>query len=144
VSYETLDSIADAYIPILSGLFLVGLVGKLYKNITSYRFMLVKFSYLIVLLIISYGIMFFDNATKLFPLLGLDYSTHTAVALSLVYALCLLLANRWKKIIVSSMLMYAGLMLYQGYHTMVDMVVTAAVISMFAFGVYKLMIRLKI
>jgi hypothetical protein len=142
MSYETLDSIADAYIPILLGLFLAGLVGKLYKNINSYRLVFVKFLYSIVLLIISYSIMFFDNATRLFPMLGLDYSTHTAVALSLVYALCLLLANRWM-VFASSMLMYAGLMLYQGYHTIADVVVTAAVISLFAFGVYTLMIRYK-
>ena len=142
MSYETLDSIADAYIPILLGLFMAGLIGNLYKNINSYRLVFVKFLYLIVLLIISYAIMFFDNATKLFPMLGLDYSTHTAVALSLVYALCLLLANR-RIVFAFSMFMYSGLMLYQGYHTILDIIITASLISVFAFGFYKPMIRGK-
>lgn len=96
--------------------------------------MIVNFLFFAVLLAISYGIMFIDSAVGIFPAIKLDYSTHTAVAFSLVYALCLLLANQWK-IIISSILGYTGL-LYRRYHTIADVVVTAAVISVFALGFF--------
>ncbi len=136
MSYEQLDAIADSYIPVLLILFLLGLGRNAYRLWPDYRASVFSLLYLLGLLIISYGLMFFDNAVRLWPALGLDYSTHTAVALSLVFALCTLFQKQWKWL-AASMLAYAGLMLYQEYHSVLDILSTGLVISLLALALYK-------
>jgi len=131
MSCETLDAIADVYTPLLLILLLNGLGVKLYRCWPNYREPVLHFGFLILLLIVSYGGMFIDQALSLWPDFGLDYSTHTAVALSLVFALCVL-APRRTKWIAGSMCAYAALMVYQQYHSVLDIVSTASVISLFA------------
>ncbi len=128
MSYETLDAIADSYIPILLALFVARLLSTLYKLWPNYQSVVGHLCFLFSLLIVSYGLMFFDNTVQLWSSVGLDYSTHTAVALSLVFSLCLLFSNQWK-IFVVSIFAYAGLMLYQQYHSVLDMVSTAIVVG---------------
>jgi len=125
LSYETLDTIADAYIPLLALVCLALLVGALFKS--QWRLTGLRFLVICALLSIAYGLMWFDSQFKLWPLFGLDYSTHTAVALVLVVFLAAnmtRLAAFW----VGSLVLYALLMLYQGYHTVSDIVVTAFVV----------------
>lgn len=140
MSYEQLDKIADSYIPVLLVLFLLGLGRNVYLLWPSYRAAFFSFLYLIGLLVISYGLMFFDSAVRLWPTFGLDYSTHTAVALSLVFALCTVFARQWKWI-AGSMGAYAGLMLYQQYHSVMDILTTSLVIGAFAALLYKIVGR---
>lgn len=136
MSYETLDTIADVYIPLLLGIFIVAVLAELYKSWPRYQSAVAHVYWLTGLLVVSYGIMFFDNATHLWPSFGLDYSTHTAVSLSLVLALCVLFSPHWVIIIVS-MLAYCALMMYQEYHSFMDIFSTSLVILIFAFGIYK-------
>lgn len=142
MSYETLDAIADAYTPLLLILFLIGLGVNLYQCWPDYRASVLHFGFLLMLLIASYGLMFIDKALGLWPAFGSDYSTHTAVALSLVFALCVL-APRPAKWIASSMFAYAGLMVYQQYHSVLDIVSTAAVISLLALLFFRVMFSKK-
>lgn len=137
ISYATLDAIADSYIPLLLILFLVGVGRKTCQFWPHCQAPIFSFLYLVGLLAISYGLMFFDNAVRLWPALGLDYSTHTAVALSLVFSLCSVFPKhaQW---LALSVLVYAGLMLYQEYHSVMDILTTGLVISALAVFLYKI------
>ena len=142
MSYETLDAIADAYTPLLLILFLIGLGVNLYRCGPNYRESVSQFSFLFLLLIVSYSFMFIDKSFGLWPAFGADYSTHTAVALSLAFSLCIL-APRRARWIVGSMFAYAALMVYQQYHSILDIVSTAAVISLFALLFFRVMFNKK-
>ncbi len=140
MSYETLDAIADSYIPCLLMLFVANLIIAFYKSWSNYKSAVSRIYFLIGSLLFSYGLMFFDNAIHLWPALGLDYSTHTAVALSLVFALCASLPSQWKFFVIS-MLLYAALMLYQRYHSVGDIISTSAVITVFSFMLFKVLFK---
>ncbi len=124
MDYETLDNIADSYIPLLAIFTLLSLVLVPTRTVTAKSFVPVRILVLTVFLGTAYGMMFLDNALALWPMLAWDYSTHTAVSLVLVLFLVLL----WPKqqgVMVLSWLAYCGLMLYQQYHTVADIVSTA-------------------
>ena len=128
LDYQTLDTIADSYTPLLLILCLIFLGKSLYKK--QFTRLKVQGAFVIYSLLVSYGIMFWDNQFNLWPALSLDYSTHTAVALSLVVSLCLMvkpLIRLW----VASLLMYMTLMDYQNYHSLADMLSTALVVIIF-------------
>src|SRR5690606_41036687 len=112
----TLDKIADAYVPLLAIAFLGGLAGIAFRKPNERQVLLRVFLFFVGLLLVSYGLMFLDNAMGIWPAVGLDYSTHTAVALTLVLSLCGLARPFWK-LLASSFVLYALLMLYQKYHT---------------------------
>jgi len=140
MSYETLDTIADSYIPVLLVLFVAGLAFKIYQSRTNFRTAITHIGFLSGLLVMSYGLMFFDNAVHLWPALGLDYSTHTAVALSLVFALCVSFPSQCK-VFVISILLYALLMLYQRYHSILDIISTSVVIGFFSFLLLNVVVK---
>ncbi len=132
LDYHTLDNIADSYTPLLALLC----VGFLAKSAYKKYFSRVKVQGLFVIysLLVSYGIMAWDNQFTVWPALGLDYSTHTAVAFSLVASLCLMfkpLAKWCVASLFSSLLMYGALMKYQNYHSYTDMLSTALVVAVF-------------
>jgi hypothetical protein len=60
--------------------------------------------------------------------MGLDFSTHTAVAVALVVSLCAIKPSTWFGW-VAVLFGYFALMLYQRYHTVADIVTTAAIIT---------------
>jgi len=127
MDYETLDNIADSYIPVLAiTAFLASVLvpsgSQSRVKITFFRLICLS-----ILLGVAYGFMFFDNAYAIWPNLGLDYSTHTAVSLVLVLFLGLLIPKLillWS----SSLVVYCGLMLYQEYHSVADILSTAFVL----------------
>ena len=90
--------------------------------------------------LIAYGLMFLDNKLQLWPALGLDYSTHTAVALVLVVYL---LANSPKApwFWLTSLVGYVLLMLYQRYHTVADIMTTAIVVAILYLPVVFVLFR---
>lgn len=78
-------------------------------------------------LIIAYGLMFIDNSLAIWERLGLDYSTHTAVAVILTAYLAIhmrQIALLW----LISLVGYFGFMMYKGYHTLPDIVTTTVVV----------------
>lgn len=137
MTYEQLDFIADCYIPLLLILFLAQVGRRMYCHWPERGAVVFACGYLVGLLVIVYGVMLLDNLVQLWPRMGLDYSTHTSVALVLVIGLSLVLPLMWRWFALS-LLAYAGLMLYQQYHSVMDMVSTGAVIGMLAALLYKL------
>ncbi len=131
MSYDQIDTIADAYIPALVIVSIVILVKQTLKGGLSKTRR--KFTILISCSAFAYGVMFLDKWFSLWPAVGLDYSTHTAVA----WVFVVFIFNQTtteKKInlrqtaIVLSMGVYAVLMLYQGYHTGLDVFSTSLVV----------------
>lgn len=138
MSYETLDNIADSFIPILGFFVLLSITLGLRLNYKSLHNSGIRFVLLLCLLIVVYLMMFIDEYLGLWHKLGgLDYSTHTA--LSLVLTLFLVhFHKRYKSLLTVSFIGYLLLMLYQGYHTVADMAVTGIVIGVLGFGVLKI------
>ena len=90
--------------------------------------------------LIAYGLIFLDNKLQLWPALGLDYSTHTAVALVLVvYLLANSLKASW--FWLTSLVGYVLLMLYQRYHTVADIMTTAIVVAILYLPVVFVLFR---
>ncbi len=125
LSYETLDTIADSVNPTL---FVVSLL-VIGNTVMTKRWRPAGMQVLSMLtgLIIVYGLMFTDNRLKIWPAFGLDYSTHTAVAIVLV-AFLTVNAKKLTALWVGVLLAYFVLILYQKYHTLADIIVTTLVV----------------
>ena len=124
MEFETLDKIADSYIPVLAVVFLFGLAFRAVRKPGERRDLLRVFLFFAGMLIVSYGIKILDRVWHLWASVGLDYSTHTAVALTFVVSLCALTRRLWM-VTVASFVLYALLMVYQKYHTLADIISTA-------------------
>jgi len=125
-SYQTLDAIADTYTPILFVVALLIIGRELGQR--QWKAALVLTGQLLLAALVAYGLMALDNVFAIWPAVGLDYSTHTAVALLLVLFICF----NFRRLIwlwSLSLLLYGGLMFYQQYHTLADMVCTALVVA---------------
>lgn len=135
LSYEVLDAIADSYIPllVLYSLFLIARKGinNGVKYATAY--LLVLFAGILPV----YLIMYFDILFKVWPMFGLDYSTHTALTIAVVAYLSVY-NTKYIYYFIGSLVGYCLLMLYQQYHTLLDIVTTAVVIYPIVLGIYWL------
>lgn len=123
--YETLDTIADAYIPLLALFSLSAIAISAIQG--RWRMAIIRLLTILIFAAVAYGFMFIDSWLGLWPAFGLDYSTHTAVSLVLVIFLSVTnkkLAVFW----LVSFIAYVLLMLYQRYHTLADIVSTAVVV----------------
>ncbi len=79
-------------------------------------------------LAITYSAYFLDRAMGLWPRFGSDYSTHTAAAMALALPLALFTPyHRW---LILTLLIYAALMVFQGYHSVLDIATTALAFSL--------------
>lgn len=124
-TYEILDAIADSYTPLL---FLGYLAFAIIYWRKGDRLASAKG---LAGIIVAYALMFADNAFQVWKSAGLDYSTHSAVALVLI--LFLVHKRRWTSAItialVSSLVLYYALEVYQQYHTVMDIVTTAVIVG---------------
>lgn len=122
MTYENLDRIADAFVPAQVLAVLLLLVVHLVQR----RFRLA--AQLVALfaagLVLVYGMMFADNRFGFWPAIGLDYSTHAAIALMLTLVLIVAQRRLWW-LWSALLLMYLALSLYQRYHPVADFVTTA-------------------
>ena len=134
LNYEQWDLIADSYIPLL---VLYSLASLVKTNPSDRKNNLISLT-LSVLLV--YGMMFLDNWLHIWPVLGWDYSTHTALSLVLVTFLYQL-NTKFKAIIIGSFILYLLLMFYQQYHTWADMLSTIAIIMPLTIIGYKVMLK---
>ena len=124
-SYETLDTLADAYNPLLAAISLLLVVSRLLR--AQWRPAALGLAGFAAVAVVAYGLMFLDTYWGVWPAFGLDYSTHTATALGLV--MLLTLQTRTVPLLwFGSLLCYVLLMLYQRYHTLADIVTTAVVV----------------
>ncbi len=139
LSYEVLDTIADSYNPILLIAFIIFSIIYYKKGdrLAGLKGLLGA--------LVCYLVMWLDNQLKIWPLFSLDYSTHSSVAFSLVYFLIHKRDIRSAASIgiITSLVFYYLLMLYQKYHTVLDMVSTLIIVIPLIIYVYKVIDRLK-
>lgn len=121
LSYEVLDSIADAYNPLLLIISIVIIITALYAK--RWRLALMLALTIVVDVVLAYGLKYVDQEFEIWTSFGLDYSTHTATSVALVVFLSVN-ARRFIALWIGSLLAYFGLMLYQGYHTTEDILTT--------------------
>lgn len=81
---------------------------------------------LVLCLALAYGLAYLDRGMGVFALFGLDFSTHGAVHLAAWATLLTWHPRRWPWALAVT-LGYHGLMAAQGYHTVHDLLATAAV-----------------
>lgn len=131
LNYETLDTLADLYIPALAVAALVSFA----LTLSQPRLALKAFCGFSLLLILAYGVMFLDAAHRIWAVQGWDYSTHTAVAAACAWYLFWLrnhrsllggfFQQRWVALFWPvSFVGYLLLMRYQQYHSWPDMLTT--------------------
>lgn len=125
-SYETLDAIADAHDPMLGALW----IGLSLFPLLALRWRTAAARALLGLacLLPAYALMWLENATGAWAAVGLDYSTHTGVALAMVVTLAVI-HRRAGRLALSTFAAYVPLMVIQGYHTIVDIGATALAVA---------------
>ncbi|WP_431687601.1 hypothetical protein [Hahella sp. NBU794] len=124
--YEILDAIADSYNPLLGLVTLMLLGYTLWRRrwAAAGRLSLTLFGGLAI----AYTVRWVDHTLDIWPALGMDYSTHSAVAIVITLSL-IAAAPRLRIPAMSGLLGYALLMLYQEYHSVADILSTALVIA---------------
>lgn len=139
-TYEKLDIIADSVNPLLILLTLIFLINNyIKKGIKTGNINLV---YCLLAIACVYLVGALDHKFKWWLTFTLDYSTHAALSLSLTVCLNKLLPTfrvGWCLI----WLMYLFLMVYQGYHGMMDIITTSIVLATLLFVLYKIISRWK-
>jgi hypothetical protein len=126
LSYEILDTIADSVNPTLLVVALI-VIGM---TMASRRWRLAGMQILSMFagLFVAYGFMMADNKLKIWPAFGLDYSTHTAVAIVLV-AFLTIYVKKLTPIWLGILSAYIVLILYHRYHSLADILATALVVT---------------
>ena len=99
----------------------VELVKKNYKKAE------VVFGLLFGGLLLVYGMLFVDTKLKIWESFGGDYSTHTAFAIAACIAISA--GKHWAKWLIGVFCLYVVAMLYQQYHSVLDIVTTTLVIG---------------
>lgn len=124
------EVVADVYTPVLVIVWLLVLIRAARVPEFPARLHLLACA---VSVACVYLCMFADQWLSLWPVFGLDYSTHTALALAFVMALAgfgraLALAG------LTSLLLYMALMWSLDYHTWADMLSTVLMIGPVHYG----------
>jgi hypothetical protein len=134
VTYEQWDAIADAVNPVMAimTLLLPLLTRSTYAGgrVTFYIATGISMAGM-------YAVGWLDARLHVWALAGMDYSTHSGFAAVLIASIWL-----WKRaagvVAVAIGAAYAVLMLYQRYHSIADIVSTAAVITALTLGIHLL------
>ena len=138
-TFEKLDFIADSVNPALVALTIIFIVYNYIRQGVKTRKK--NLIYFLLAIVCVYVLRFLDSKFKWGLSFGLDYSTHTA--LSLVCTMCLVKLSRKLQLLWwTAWLMYLLLMLYQGYHTIMDIVSTSVVLITVLFFLDKIFNRL--
>lgn len=124
MNYQQLDAIADSYVPTIGILSILWFVKKGFSSGVKSAFIDATTTLLGAIYI--YTLMFADRAVGAFASIGLDYSTHTALALVFVVTLSFV-GTKVRLITILSMISYCLLMLYQEYHTVADILLTGLI-----------------
>jgi len=129
----SLPFICDLYNPIL----LVGALAFCATRLWKKQF--TRASLFFISAFIAYGLMFLDNATKIWPRFGLDYSTHTATALVLCLYIGMNVQQKlWWGILGISLVSYGELMVILHYHSWADILTTAIPVGGIMALIYQL------
>ncbi len=122
MTYQQLDAIADSYIPLLGILTLLWFAKKGFSLGVNVAF--IDMVTTLIGVIYVYTLMFADKHLSAYASIGLDYSTHTALALTFVTTLSFI-GKKVRLVVIVSMVLYCFLMLYQDYHTVADIILTS-------------------
>jgi len=126
LSYDLVDHIADSHNPVLGALWLALCLFPISK--LQWRASVARVLLGLACLLVAYGMMWLDGAIHVWHAVGLDYSTHTAVATAMVITLAVM-SPRAGLIAFGLLCLYVPLMLYQRYHTLGDILSTAVVVA---------------
>lgn len=124
LNFATLDLIADLYLPLL-GVACVAALALAVRRGAAARPLI---TLLALGMLATYGWMALDWWLGIWPALGMDYSTHTALGLVLVLFVWRVHPG-WRGMAVITLLTYCVLMRYQRYHTFADMITTLIVVG---------------
>ena len=139
-AYATLDAIADSYNPLLLvfSLICIGMPHlKAQWKMGGLR--LIGFS---AVILVAYGLMFADKRYAIWGGFGLDYSTHTATSIGMVLFLSYC-TPRLAMYLSASFILYALLMLYQQYHSLLDILTTGLIVAPLLGGVLMALHRVQ-
>jgi hypothetical protein len=123
--YEIIDAICDSVNPILFCVAVsIGISSLVKKN---YKKAGVVFGLLFGSLLLVYATLFLDAKLKVWESFGGDYSTHTGFAM----ATCITISSEKHRIkwLVGVFFLYMVAMLYQQYHSILDIVTTTLVVG---------------
>ena len=123
-SFEVLDAIADAYNPTQGIIWLCTLASAGIAR--AWRVLAYRTAFVILGLVAIRALEIADYTTQAFAAVGLDFSSHTAIAALMAIYLVALYPRYWL-LWSGSLAAYVALMRYQGYHTMLDVVATLVV-----------------
>jgi hypothetical protein len=132
-TYRILDAVADSFNPLLA---LVALAIPLLRKPRNLRATIAYYVSAGVAIGFVYLVRAIDNHYKLWPSLGLDYSTHSAFTASLVVSIGAL-HRRWLAPLACAAIGYFALELLMRYHGLADILTSAGVA-----GVAALLIHL--
>lgn len=112
--------ISDLYTPLLIFIWLF----YLYQKAATRR---AEIKVLLLSLLLVYTVMFLDNYFNIWPIWGLDYSTHSAVAL--IFVINLSWRNKILRLFAPlSLLVYCCFMWKLNYHSFADILTTLLVL----------------
>lgn len=133
MAYEVLDSIADSYNPLLFLGYII--FSALYWRAGDRLAALRGFCGIVV----AYVFMFIDKTWQLWSSVGLDYSTHSAVALALIvfHIHKRSIKSRPAILLSISLVIYCILVVHQQYHSAMDVVTTILALGPFMWLIYK-------
>jgi hypothetical protein len=134
MDYESWDRIADAVNPTVGVITLaLALAVRRAGNPPHWAQLLLT----LACVTLVYALGWVDAQLKLWPAVGLDYSSHTGVHVAIVASLWMI-DRRFGIAGVVIALLYAALMVYQKYHTILDIASTALAVVPLAVGIWIL------
>lgn len=122
--FKIADRIADAVNPLLAlGLILFLVAATRKKEIDSRSWLAAALG-----IALAFGLHAVDNRLHLWPKIGADYSTHSAICAALLIPLAFL-RPRWWPLCAGVLALYAALMMMLGFHTLLDIVSTLLIVA---------------
>ena len=127
-TYRLLDAVADAFNPLLALLGLAApFLGRSRPRGSTFAYFLVAGLSLGVV----YLVRALDERHGLWSAVGLDYSTHSAFATAIVVAMAAF-RRRWWAPLVLALAAYFALELAMGYHDVLDILSSSALVAIAA------------
>ena len=135
-TYDVLDRVADSVNPTLALLALSLPWLRAYRSLSPPPWL--RLSATLLCVGVAYAGQAFDTLTGIWPAHSLDYSGHTAVCVALLSSLWHL-GRPWMLASIAIGSAYAALMMYQGYHTLADILTTAIPVGLGCMAVWRTM-----
>lgn len=136
-TYRFLDTIADSFNPLLA---IVALVCPIFRRPRTLRPIVAYCLATGAAIGIVYLARAIDDHHRLWATLGLDYSTHSAFAASLVVSMSAF-NRRWLVPLVVAVVLYFSLELVMRYHSVLDIVSSATLAAMAALLLHAATVR---